>query len=260
MPKRTDFRWQFKRFFAAKIQRQNHSTPPIVLVSLPKSGTNLIERLFVETGASSRIVRPTLPDDVATSGSIARIINGVSRNRFLTCHIGYKSDYDEALSGKVVVLMLRHPIAIAASYIKYMEKEKGHKQYGTFGSASSLDEKISLLLNGNPESGLRPFASTLDRYTEWIEHASIVITFEDLVGPLGGGSQESKNSTIEGFLEMIGCSKMPIGKFKVFSSDAPTFSDGKVDGYTQFFSEAQIKRIGRNVRLQSERLGYNGEG
>lgn len=248
--------WQWRRFFQYKLSKVGKNAPPVLIVSMPKAGTNLIERVFVETEHYHRVLRKTLLDDDKSSDEIYEIMGKVKRGQFLTSHIGYDQKYSEIRALKKV-LVVRHPLAVASSYINYVLKREDHRQHKLFTEAQNLDERVELLITGHKPTQLRSFNATLDRYINWSAHADVIVQFEDLIGTKGKGTAAKQQAILKQILQCVGLDDLNAKALEIYSKDAPTFNHGQIDSYTSFFSSGQQDSLIRSLEDRIELLGYD---
>ena len=65
-------------------------------------------------------------------------------------------------------------------------------------------ERLRLSIVGDPERNIASIAERLDRYAGWLTSGALVVRFEDLVGPDGGGEAESQREAVARLYDYVG--------------------------------------------------------
>ncbi len=105
------------------------------------------------------------------------------------------------------VCILRDPRDVAVSQLHYIKRLKKHPIHEAFMGLPSDSERLMLCIRGG-ELGERRMLSLDERYRRfsgWAEDGgSVVVRFEDLVGPRGGGSEEAQVGAVRAVAEHVG--------------------------------------------------------
>lgn len=263
MAKIGSLKWQVERFICGKIGVPNTISQlepdlqNVLITSLPKAGTNLVERAVVATGKYTRVVRPTLLDDNYNECKIAKIVQRVPSGKFITAHIPHSKELGILVdSGRIkVILMVRDPRDVVMSNAYYLAQDKGHRFHKIFRDISDLNERVSLLIHGDKSINLNPIEWTFGRYHSWFGHCHNIIKFEDLIGERGGGDKGKQLTICSEIASTLGykssqqneVAKWMVGD--VFSSESPTFRSGKIGSWQTSMSKT-------NRRLIEEKLSW----
>ena len=112
---------------------------------------------------------------------------------------------------------------------------------------------------GDPVRHVVPLAEKLDAFAGWLD-AALVVRFEDLVGPQGGGDPEHQRAALTSIYRFLA---MPfddpmiesIGR-RLFSSSSPTFRTGGVGGWRDAFDRDLTELFAAEVGDRLEPYGY----
>ncbi|NPA52253.1 MAG: sulfotransferase domain-containing protein [Aquificae bacterium] len=203
--------------------------------ALPKSGTNLLQKLFELMGykydrlgiAESLILGKIYPmrqlirgakfdknplhigfySPVAVSSRwLLRRIKRVKRGGYISGHANYSERLNYILEKyKVkVVHIIRDPRDVLVSHAHFFAKKKDYFLYPLFSNLS-FEDRIKITLNGGfyEEIGLHlnSFSYALENVLMWKKSNNcLIVKFEDLIGEKGGGSKEKQMETIESIL------------------------------------------------------------
>lgn len=224
---------------------QNINRPPIILNSIPKSGTNLLMRFLLLTGLYRRAISKTLVEETQLS-NIERYNGTITlahlplneRNAILLSKYASKH-----------ILMVRHPFDIAISNLHYIKSTRSsHRLTELFDQLPSDTSRLQILLNGNEGTAssrpVIPLSEQLRSFWEWSNYHEppLIIRFEDIVGTLGGGDYEAQKraaTKIENHLDI----KVDLNSINLnlFSKQSRTFRNGKIYGYLN--EDIQLKKL-----------------
>lgn len=235
------FAARLSEFGVTNGHRATHlSLPPIFMNSLPKSGTNLLSRFLYLTGVFRRAISPTVGGDLPLNR-----LRRLRKNAFLIAHAPYSSTLHTHLTDANVtnILMVRNPISVAVSNMHYIgSKISKHRLHDYFVNVLRSDpERLSAVLNGVQKERFGgatdslPLVAHYRQYAGWASaNNCLIIRFEDLVGPAGGGDLEDQNRTVDKLLQHIGLgADFNFPANELFSSHSRTFRDGKIFGASQ---------------------------
>jgi hypothetical protein len=174
---------------------------------------------------------------------VDHLCNQVKAGQFLYAHVGENPDLFQKLKSDDfrILLMIRHPIAVSLSAMHYRIK------IGRFPSSlmdAELGEKLSAILDGYaPQEGAPKAYSLYDafaRVEEWIRNPDVLLVrYEDLVGPKGGGSAESQLSLAKGISRHVGIGEDAASQDIIDSiyGGTHTFRKGRVDSWREEIPE-----------------------
>ena len=264
--------------------------------SLPKSGTNLLEKLIGMVGvnrsgrsiASTNIIgrysvlKSLLRQDhlhgcsipvglelpVSVSLKWLKRSLAIAEGEYLSGHAAFSEqlDYMVRIQGLRMVQIYRDPRAVLLSWAKYVAEDVNRwYPFHAFFKQMDLKDRIRfLLLGGDVGDGIyySSFKEVLRRSGGWMDSDNtLVVRFEDLVGAQGGGSRDLQRETIVRILNHIGYEhdqkKLDELQNNLFGG-THTFRGGRVDGWKDVIDADLHELILRELGGSSivRKLGY----
>jgi hypothetical protein len=267
----------------------------IVANSIPKSGTNLLGRLLTllgfeqtsEMGIRSRLVAgPFSPvrkllrarsKEKVTIGVtspqridrrwLGRRLSRVDDGYFVTAHCVYSPELASLIAGEGmrVVCILRDPRDVAVSQMYHIKQRNEHFAHEAFLKLPSDHERLLVSIRGG-ELGGRRLQSLDERYRQFLgwqdAENAIMVKFEDLVGPRGGGSDEIQRRTVERVARHVGLEPderlMSTVEENIFGVSS-TFRKGQIGGWREEFSEEHARAAKETAGPLLVELGYEAD-
>jgi hypothetical protein len=273
----------------------------VLINSLPKSGTHLLERALELLGlrnweATRPLVRrvgdrlgltsPAFLDTrsaaawhrarMRLSGADTRSAGGVpvgvfaprsldkaalarwlaprAPGSFVKAHIPYHPATAELMTkaGLRSVTIIRDPRAVVASMVPFVLDAGGWRHFLQDRFAALCPEqRVDLVINGG-ETGLSgltllPLKQAFESVLDWDTHpGTLLVRFEGLVGPRGGGSAAAQSATLQAIAAHLGCQLTKDRRARmagVFDTTAPTFRGGQVAGWRARLTPDQANRV-----------------
>ena len=240
MKKISQYLFDIERFGAspAKIRaRLNGSAanaPRILTVTMPKSGTNLLQRILVLHPALSRAWLPTLGRRNAEKWSHPReLFSPISSGKIVSSHFDFDEELARLMSedlGYKTLLMVRDPRDAVISDMHYILSWPGHPLKDQILSLPNDKARLLELIEGR--NGLRNIRDQIQRFSGWTKFAH-TIRFEDAVGAGGGGSDTTQLAVVKGIFEYLGLS--------LNEADASSIASNARSGKTQTFRTGRIR-------------------
>ncbi|MBI5885683.1 MAG: sulfotransferase domain-containing protein [Deltaproteobacteria bacterium] len=210
--------------------------------SIPKSGTNLLENALLNLPSlrggllRTLMTLPGISDEV-----IAARIRGIKKGQFIVAHLTANPGllslvHDEGIRS---LLMVRDPRDIAVSHFKYLTgMDLTHRFHGYFASLPNDDARLMASIDG--------VVGALRDYADWLDDpGTLVVRFEDLIGPAGGGSQDRQLKAVGDIASHLGIviSEKEIQEIslRIFSTKTPTFRSGRIGGWKKTFKPEHVK-------------------
>lgn len=245
----------------AQMTGKKARAPRILTVTMPKSGTNLLQRILLLHPWLSRALLPTLGRRNKKKWSDSRSLLGrIGPGRIVSSHF----DYDENLCRLVkeeldyrILLMIRDPRDAVISDMHYIQTWPGHPQKKLINDLGSDKERLLALIEGR--SGVRPIRDQILRFSGWASHAHL-IRFEDAVGAAGGGSDKTQREVIRGIFSAI---DVPLSDemeeyiaSNCRSAKTQTFRTGSIRNWEKVFDDEIRSAFSRAAGDLLIELGY----
>lgn len=243
------------------------AAPPVVVNSVPKSGTHLMLQIvralpgsqyrgnFIATSTS-------LTQRKRSASVIASKIGALLPSEAVGSHI-YHSDYTAAALREINALHIfvyRDPRAVILSEIFYLtEMNRFHRMHRHFRNARDFQDRLNLALDGYdekyPEAPARLFP-----YAAWIETPdTLPIRYEDLIGAnrtkciaqvaSRWRAQAGLEPELYPELEMVLANA-------IIPSKSHTFREGGSDKWRAKLTDRQIEQINNRLAKVVKRFGY----
>lgn len=197
-------------------------------ISIPKGGTHLLYKLVEAFGYGAGVVHNNSPSpgnwycvEYSNSHTVARdfFLDSVRRDSFAL--------RDHPFSRNPVLFIYRNPLDVLLSEANYYSIE-GATVFSSYFRGRTFDERVYTLLD---DSGL--IGSLRDRiigFAAWLDFENVIpVSFEELVGDDGGGSDEMRNGLIWSLQLKLHVPGEPSRLAeKIFDKDSPTFNKGQI--------------------------------
>lgn len=226
----------------ARLDGTASNAPRILSVSMPKSGTNLLQRILVLHPALSRAWLPTLGQRNAEKWTNTRsVFSPIRSGKIVSSHF----DFDENLAqivrdelGYKLLLVVRDPRDAVVSDMHYIRTWPGHPLKKQIDALP--DDKARLLELIEGRNGIRNIRDQVLRFSGWKDYAHTV-RFEDAVGAGGGGSDERQLAVVKDIFDYLGMPLNPNGVSTIAanarSEKTQTFRTGRVRNWEAVYDE-----------------------
>jgi hypothetical protein len=258
--------WTLRRFglspgkLLTRTLRSKRSDPRIFCVSVPKSGTHLLERALCWHPRLYRKLLPTVnSDNIHKWGSLDDLFDSLRPGQVLTTHLHYQDEYHTAIqnSGVSSIFMIRDPRDLVVSKSFGIAVRKDHPAYRAINALDDIKERMRFVIDGDQASGLMSIREQLVKFSGWFDKTDCTIRFEDTIGHMGGGEKTAQLDTLRAIYTAIGLD-MPdewLAELceNIFSSASPTFRKGTVSQWKKHFDEdikEHFKRSAGDVLVQ----------
>lgn len=168
----------------------------IVMISIPKCGTNLLAKCLRLLGKSR----------YGSSGTVGLVekIDNLGADGFLSNHLHHTGKLAQVLRGKryAPIFIYRDPRDQVVSQAFYYKKRLDrHPECATM----EIPEIITMLIkNRCPQSGALSLHGFYARFIPWMKESNVLsIRFEDLVGAQGGGSDATQLDVVQKIVHHI---------------------------------------------------------
>ncbi len=246
------------------------SGPKVLLNSIPKAGTNLLDGYLQKlpplrpSGTRTIIEWKDIPDKTVNK------ILSIKKGQYYIAHIPAHEKLLSALrsSDIKVLLIVRDPRAVVVSNFKYvLDIDVTHRTHQYIKSLSNDRERLKACIVGKKSQNkdqkdiLTPIDEIFKLFSGWTTLDNcLIIKFEDLVGERGGGNCNKQFETLKkivDFLE-INMSNNEINSIisKMENSSSPTLRSGKIDGWKKYFDANMTKIIENQLQDSAKVFGY----
>lgn len=234
-----------------RLDGSSANAPRILSISMPKSGTNLLQRILVLHPALSRAWLPTLGQRNAEKWSDPHALFSPIRNgKIVSSHF----DYDEELASIMrdelkykLLLMVRDPRDAVISDMHYIQTWPGHPLKDQISALPNDKAKLVALIEGR--DGLRNIHEQILRFSKWTRYAHTV-RFEDAVGAGGGGSDEKQLEVVKSIFDYL---EIPLNDARARhiatnarSGKTQTFRTGRIRNWETVYDQ-ELKDVFRAV-------------
>jgi hypothetical protein len=241
------------------------SGPRVLVTSIPKSGTHLVERALLSFPGLRHCGRRTLSAwdtlEPETWSALARIRPGQFALAHLPAFAELSPWLDEA--GIRTLFVIRDPRDVLVSYSRYVtELERSHPAHAHF--AALPDDAARLLAAIEGMAGVvAPIDELLRRYAGWLEPGrALVVRFEELVGPRGGGDAVRQLESVRSIAAFLGLDlpdrRLATIAERSFSTRSSTFHSGQTQGWRAQFSAEHLEAFNARAGELLPRYGYDG--
>jgi len=217
--------------------------PKILTVSVPKSGTNLLQRILTLHPRLHRALLPTLGNrNKKLWETWNNVFPKISSGQICSTHLDFNLEIADYLVNKLgfrIIFVIRDPRDIVVSDMYYIEKRPDHGYYSELGSMGSEKDRLTALIAGT--SQIRPIVDQMARFIGWQKYASTTVKYEDMVGLGGGGDSEVQINTISRIYEDL---NIPINSALLNSiagasrsEKSQTFRKGTIGNWKEHFDE-----------------------
>ena len=217
--------------------------PKILTVTVPKSGTNLLQRILTLHPMLYRRKLPTLGrrnSELWTDWG--RVFLKTKPGEIVSSHFDYDSRMANYLLKDAkykIIFAARDPRDIVISDMYYILKRPDHGYHAKLTSLKDEKEMLLALIRG--DDGMRPINRQIQRFEEWINHEVLYVKYEDMVGVGGGGDDGKQKSVIKQIYAYL---DMPLGEdllnyisMNCRSSKSQTFRSGTINSWKIHFDD-----------------------
>jgi hypothetical protein len=233
-------------------------------VSIPKSGTHLLERALCLHPALYRKLVPTVSgQNIGKWGGLPGLVERIRPGQVVVSHLRH-SDEDErtlAEAGLGGLFMVRNPRDLVVSQIHYVTKRTDHRLHDLFTALPDARARLRTAITGDPTAGLPSIAERLSYFQGWLTSGLFVVRFEDLVGASGGGDADRQRDLLRAVFEHLGVDagapRVEAVAQRLFSADSPTFRSGQVGSSRDFFDDELEDLFRRTIGDHAVPYGYD---
>lgn len=258
--------WTLERFGFSpgklKYRVADPGAPKVFCVSIPKAGTHLLERALCLHPKLYRKLIPTVSEEnIERWKGFDELLSRVRPGQVLASHLRFRSEYPAILDARQVpgIFLIRDPHDIVVSEVHYVSKRTDHRAHDLFVGLPNMKARLRVAIQGDAAHRLPSIGERLDFFAGWLD-TCLVVRFEDLVGPSGGGSPEAQSAALASIYEHLGmqvdaATGSSIGA-QLFSQHSPTFRQGATSGWDRVFDGELAELFDEVVGDRSLPYGY----
>lgn len=238
--------------------------PQVLLNSIPKAGTHLLEQALKMYPLLRNAGKKTLTASNSLDELTLNRVMGIKRGQFLNAHLQAHTKLLEVLrcSDIKILLMIRDPRDVAVSRVNYvMNIDRSHRAYRYFNSLKDDASRLMASIEG-VDSVLLSIGKVFSRFVKWLDEENVLVCrFEDLIGKEGGGSEERQINTlimIARHLDIeLSDEKIRRIANNTYSPGSSTFYRGKIGGWRKRFTEKHRLRFMETAGEMLTLYGYD---
>jgi sulfotransferase 6B1 len=223
-------------------------------------------RLLRTRGPEKAMIGVDFPREIGRLW-LERRLSRVDEGYFVTAHCVYSPELASLFAGgrMRVVCILRDPRDVAVSQMHYIKQKKRHPIHHAFMALPSDNERLLVSIRGGL-LGMRELLSLDERYRQFLgwqdDENAMMVKFEDLVGPRGGGSAGAQRLTVERVARHLGV-ELDQATMGVVEEDlfglGRTFRKGQIGGWREEFSEEHAQSAREIAGPLLVELGYEAD-
>ncbi|MCG7861396.1 MAG: sulfotransferase domain-containing protein [Candidatus Thiodiazotropha endolucinida] len=188
------------------IRRDALSRHPVIINSIPKSGTHMLEDMLDEIPGLRYVGCKTLSswDNIES-----RHLKKIAKQKKGTVLLGHLTALPSVINEinkneTKVILLIRDPRDVVVSFVNYvMYIDKTHMAHEYLNSFDSDRERIDAAIEGN-KPGVPNLGTLLNQYEGWSSLESVLVCrYEDLLSEAHGGSESKQKETIKRILSHL---------------------------------------------------------
>jgi hypothetical protein len=225
----------------------------IFSVSIPKAGTHLLERaLCLHTNLYRKFIPTVNSSNLRKWGELDALLAKLRQGQVIISHLHFTPDRLKAIKARAVraIFLVRDPRDIVVSDAFYISTNTNHPQHKLFVSRNTFRDQLKLAVTGDSKNGFPSIGKTLEDFAGWFTSGCLIVRFEDLIGPQGGGDTEKQLSTVRAIYDYLGLEVdddwIASASQQLFSNASPTFRKGTIRQWKQYF-DSEIKQTFKRV-------------
>lgn len=190
------------------------------------------------------------------------MITALRPGQVLVAHMPYSEELDALLNEQGIpsLLMVRDPRDIILSHCKHVVRNKEHRLHDVYSSLPDLESRLQVTVRGEPKQEIDPIRTRFEYFLGWLDADSLLVRFEDLIGPRGGGAREAQVDALDDIyahigLEMSGENVRETAQ-ELFYTASPTFRKGLIGQWKERMSPDVKKLIRQELGDVIREFGY----
>ncbi len=235
----------------APITEHHCSKRTVFLLSIPKAGTHMVIRLFDLMGLSRSPERAPKPGTWSTP---------VGYHYHAPCRGLMRGDWCDPMGRQLLfrspaVFVYRNPLDIIVSELDWFVRSE-HTFSGYLNCCANRSEQLERLIADDTVMGT--IRDRINGYVGWMNFNNVIpVSYEELVGERGGGSEAEQLDTIWAMqLKLhLGGSPHEYGS-RLYDPASATFSKGRIGRHRECFEERHFTLLKSLPQDFMQTLGY----
>ncbi len=260
--------WDLERFGLPPTDKfRRRLNPPkgahaVFAVSMPKSGTHLLERALVLHPWFYRKLTGTVNQSKVDVKGVGGYLRRLKGGQFLMAHVHHSPEVAAAVKaeGMKLLIQVRDPRDALLSGIKFNLKRMKGQFAHDLAKMDSFEDQCRAFFHGNGAPGFVPLKERYEKYRPWLKESIVVVRFEDLVGEQGGGDRQAQLKLLSEMFEHLDApwtdklvEQIADG---VFSDKSPTFSKGMIGTWKEKLPESMKDEFKQHAQEWLVEFGY----
>lgn len=237
--------------------------PRLVCICIPKAGTHLLERaLCLHPAFFRRLARTVNILRLSRWGGWMGLVHRLRPGRVILAHLDYDQRARDLLRSRGVktAFLIRDPRDVVFSAVFYALKNRRLPTHRRIASLPDLKSRLQFRIKGDPPDGQDGIRHVLNRYAGWLTNSDVVVRFEDLVGPEGGGRRSDQREALSRLFRRL---EVPLSRGRVdriaeklFFRSSPTFRRGRIGGWREAFDGELRELFEAEAGREARWFGY----
>lgn len=236
----------------APITEHHCSKRTVFLLSIPKAGTHMVIRLFDLMGLSRSPERAPKPGTWSTP---------VGYQYHAPCRDLMRGDWFDPMGRQLLfrspaIFVYRNPLDIIVSELDWFVRSE-HTFSGYLNCCANRSEQLDRLIADDTVMGT--IRDRINGYVGWMNFNNVIsVSYEELVGERGGGSDAEQLDTIWALqLRLhLGGSPPEYGS-RLYDPASATFSKGRIGRHRECFEERHFTLLKSLPQDFMQTLGYS---
>ncbi|HET9132195.1 MAG TPA: hypothetical protein VFO86_14670, partial [Terriglobia bacterium] len=235
----------------APVTEHHCSKRTVFLLSIPKAGTHMVIRLFDLMGLSRSPERAPKPGTWSTP---------VGYQYHAPCRDLINGDWFDPMGRQLLfrspaIFVYRNPLDIIVSELDWFVRSE-HTFSGYLNCCANRSEQLERLITDDTVMGT--IRDRINGYVGWMNFNNVIpVSYEELVGERGGGSESEQLDTIWAMqLKLhLGGSPHEYGS-RLYDPASATFSKGRICRHRECFEERHFTLLKSLPQDFMQTLGY----
>jgi hypothetical protein len=236
----------------APLTEHHFSRRTIFLLSMPKAGTHMVIRLLTLMGLERSSDRAPIPGTWSTP---------VGYEYHAPCRELLSNDWFDPVGRRLLfrspsLFVYRDPRDIVVSELDWFSKPE-HAFSSYLHRCADQSERLERLISDDTVIGT--IRDRVKRYVGWLHFSNVIpVSYEELVGSRGGGSDLEQCATIWSLQLKLQIPGSPHEYAKrLYDPSSPTFSQGRIGRHREFFAARHHALFNALPQDFMEILGYD---